>query len=55
MINLLLNILINQNNDKNNMIYFSNMHYGVYYYIIKFQLKTPLMHEEMEKINFIRE
>jgi len=31
------------------MIYFSNMCYGVYYYVVKFQLKTPPMHGEMKK------
>ena len=31
------------------MIYFSNMCYCVYYYIVKFQLKTPTMHGEMKK------
>ena len=31
------------------MIYFSNMYYGVYYCVIKFQLKTPPMHGENEK------
>ena len=48
MINLLLNILTYPNNDKKNMIYFSNLCYGVYYYIVKFQLKTPTMHREMK-------
>ena len=33
---------------KNNNIFF-NMCYGVYYYVIKFQLKTPPMHGEMKK------
>ena len=28
------------------MIYFSNMYYGVYYSVIKFQLKTPRIDEE---------
>ena len=49
MINLLLNILTYPNNDKKNMIYFSNMCYGVYYYVVKFQLKTPSVPEEMKK------
>ena len=53
MINLLLNIITYQNNDKN-MIYFSNMCYGVYYYVVKFQLKTPSMHEEIKNTNYIR-
>jgi len=35
------------------MIYFSNMYYGVYYCVIKFQLKTPRMHLEIEKKNYI--
>ena len=54
MINLLLNILTYQNNNKKYDVFF-NMCYDVYYHTVKFQLKTPLMHEEMEKINFIRE
>ena len=36
------------------MIYFSNMCYGVYYYVVNFQLKTPPMHGEMKKTNYIR-
>jgi len=37
------------------MIYFFyNMRYGGYYYAVKFQLKTPLMHVEIKKINYIR-
>ena len=36
------------------MIYFSNMCYGVYYYVVKFQLKTPPMHGEIKRINCIR-
>ena len=55
MINLLLNILTYQNIDKKIMIYFSNMSYGVYYYVIKFQLKTPPMLGEMKRTNYIRE
>ena len=35
------------------MIYFSNIPYGVYYYIVKFQLKTPPMHREIKKANYI--
>ena len=31
------------------MIYFSNIPYGVYYYLVKFQLKTPPMHGEIKK------
>ena len=31
------------------MIYFSNMYYGVYYCVIKFQLKTPRMHGQIKK------
>ena len=53
MINLLLNILIYQNNDKNYDI-FSRMCYDMYYRIIKFQLKNPPMHVEMKKVNYIR-
>ena len=30
------------------------MRYGVYYYDIKFQLKTPPMRGEIKKINYIR-
>ena len=30
------------------------MHYGAYYYAVKFQLKTPPMHGEIKKINYIR-
>ena len=52
MINLLLNILTYQN--IKNIFYFSNMHYGAYYYAAKFQLKTPLMHGEMKRINYNR-
>ena len=36
------------------MIIFSNMRYGMYYYVVKFQLKTPLMHEEIKKTNYSR-
>ena len=36
------------------MIIFSNMRYGMYYYVVKFQLKTPPMNGEIKKINFIR-
>ena len=36
------------------MIYFYNMYYGVYYCVIKFQLKTTPMHGEMKKTNYIR-
>jgi len=32
-----------------NMIYFYNIRYGVYYYAVKFQLKTPPMHGENKK------
>ena len=35
-------------------VFFSNMCYGVYYYVVKFQLKTPPMHGEMKKTNYIR-
>ena len=31
------------------MIYFSNMCYGVYYHVVKFQLKTPPMRGENKK------
>ena len=34
------------------MIYFSNMCYGVYYCVVKFQLKTPPMRGEIKK-NYI--
>ena len=33
------------------MIYFFNMRYGVYYYVVEFQLKIPSMHGEMKKKN----
>ena len=36
------------------MIYFSNMCYGVYYHVVKFQLKTPSRHGEMKKTNYSR-
>ena len=52
MFNLLLNILTYQNNDKKNMIYFSNMCYGEYYHVVKFKLKTPPIHGEMKKTNY---
>ena len=29
------------------MIIFSNMRYGMYYYVVKFQLKTPSMNGEI--------
>ena len=35
------------------MHFFSNMNYGVYYYLIKFQLKTPSIHGEMKKTNLL--
>ena len=54
MINLLLNILTYQNNDKI-MIYFSKMHYDVYNYLVNLQLKTPSIYGEMKKTNCIRE
>ena len=31
------------------MIYFSNMCYGAYYYVVKFQLKIPPMQEVMKR------
>ena len=34
------------------MIYFSNMCYGGYYHVVKFQLKTPPMHGEMKRTNY---
>ena len=37
-----------------NMIIFSNMCYGVYYYIVKFQLKTTPMNGEIRNTNYIR-
>ena len=36
------------------MIYFFNMRYGVYYYVVKFQLKTLAMDGEMKRTNYIR-
>ena len=36
------------------MMYFSKVCYDVYYHLVKFQLKTPLMHGEMKKTNSIR-
>ena len=36
------------------MIYFSNMCYGVYYCVVKFQLKTPPMNGEIRNTNYIR-
>ena len=36
------------------IIYFFNMCYGVYYHVVKFQLKTPPMHGEMKKTNYSR-
>ena len=32
-----------------NIMYISNMHYGVYYYLVKFQLKNPPMNGKNEK------
>jgi len=37
------------------MINFSNMRYGVYYRLIKFQLKTPPIHGEMKKTKYNKE
>jgi len=51
MINLLLMILTYRNNDKIIMIYFFNMFYDVYNQLVKFQFKTPPMHEEIKKRN----
>ena len=31
------------------MMYFFDMRYGVYYYPVKFQFKTPPMHEERKR------
>ena len=28
--------------------------YDVYYHLVKFQLKTPPMHKEMKKINYVK-
>ena len=53
MINLLLIILTSQNNKKI-MMYFSSMFYDVYYHLVEFQLKTPPMHGEMKKKNYMR-
>ena len=36
------------------MIYLSNMYYGVYYCVIKFQLQTPPMHGEMKRKKYIK-
>ena len=33
---------------------FFNMCYDVYYQLVKFQLKTPPIHGEMKKINYVR-
>ena len=49
MIYLLLNILTYQNNNKKLWLFFSNICYGVYYYLVKFQLKTPPMYGEIIK------
>ena len=35
------------------MICFSNMRYGVHYYVVKIQIKTPPMHGEIKKANYI--
>ena len=35
------------------MIYFSNMCYDMYYYLVKFQLKTPLVHGVMKNIQIV--
>ena len=51
MINLLLNIKVMI---KHYDVFFYNMCYDVYYYFIKFQLKTPPMHGEIKKTNCIR-
>ena len=51
MINILLNILTYQDNNKKIMIYFSNMCYDVYNHHVKFQLRNPSMHEEMKSTN----
>ena len=53
MINLLLNILTYQYNDKKYAV-FSKMCYDVYYHLVKFQLKIPPMHGQMKKTNCIR-
>ena len=49
----LLNILTYHNNDKIIMIYFSNMCCDVEYHLVKSQLKTPPMHGEMKRINYV--
>jgi hypothetical protein len=49
MINLLLNILTYQNNDRKLCCIFPNMCYDVYYHLVKFQLITPPMHGKMKK------
>ena len=38
---------------KNYDVFFLKMCYDVYYHLVKFQLKTPLMDEEMKKTNCI--
>ena len=37
-----------------NYDFFSNMGYGVHYYVVKFRLKTLPVHGEMKKTNYIR-
>ena len=54
MINILLNIITYQDNDKKIMIYFSKMCYDVHNHHVKFQLRTPSMHEEMKSTNYIK-
>ena len=49
MINLLLIILTYQNNDKNYDVFFLTCVYDVYYHLVKFQLKTPHIHEEIKR------
>jgi hypothetical protein len=53
-IDLLLNILAYQNNDKRIMLYFSNLGYDVYYHLAKFEPNTTLVYGEIKKKNYIR-
>jgi hypothetical protein len=53
MINLLLNIIPYQNGDKKSW-YIFNVTYFVCYYLVKFELKTPLVHGETKKTNYAK-
>ena len=52
MINVIINILTYQNNDKNYDIFLTCVMMCTI--ILKFQLKTPRMHKEMKMTNCIR-